>query len=108
MTKLALQRVSEFANRLRAYKVEIDGREVSRVRNGKRVEIEVAPGHHAMRLTIDWCSSNTVDFDAADEVLQFECGSNFKGLGLFRGVGNVMAGGDDYLWLRNTTEPESV
>ena len=107
MAKIVLQRVSEFSNWLRAYTIEIDGVEVGRIRNGKRIEIHVAPGRYAMQLKIDWARSNTLEFDAAHEVVQLECGSNYRGRWLFRGVGNVLTGGAEDLWLRNKSTKDS-
>jgi hypothetical protein len=43
---------------LRAYTVEIDGRDVGSLKRGETATFELASGDgHAVRLTIDWCSS---------------------------------------------------
>ena len=105
MSMLKLSRTSEFANWLRAYKIFIDGSEVARIRNGKEVTLDVPAGRHSMHLEIDWCSSNAVEFEMGDADLDFECGSNFTGWQLFRGVGKVVTDRGAYLWLRLKQEP---
>ncbi|MEZ0068468.1 hypothetical protein ABIA32_004493 [Streptacidiphilus sp. MAP12-20] len=44
---------------LRAYVVFIDGREVGRIRRGRQLEWAVEPGTHTVKLTVDWCSSES-------------------------------------------------
>ncbi len=101
MLKLRIKRIKAFADWLRAYKVVLDGEVVGQVRNGQQVEFDVAPGRHEVRLKIDWTGSNTVTFDAAQDPLDFECGSRFRGKDIFiRGPAHVLAPAGDYLWLR--------
>ena len=95
-----LERASEIADFLRAYKVVLDGNEVSRIRRGKEVTFEVAPGQHRLWLRIDWCESNALDFVSDGAALEFECGSNFGGWRAFLGMKHLVSSGPGYLWLR--------
>jgi hypothetical protein len=50
-------------DRLRSYVVMIDERALGRVRRGKEIVIDVPPGHHEVRIKIDWTGSRTVPVD---------------------------------------------
>ncbi len=52
-------------DKFRAYKIVVDGETVGSVRDGASAEVPVDPGHHTLRLTIDWASSPMVEFDIA-------------------------------------------
>jgi uncharacterized protein (DUF58 family) len=54
------------ADRRRAYAVEIDGSAVAAVRVGETVELVLAPGVHAVRMRVDWCSSRTLELELHD------------------------------------------
>jgi hypothetical protein len=64
-------------DRARAYRIFIDGTEVGKVSHGSTWKLAVPPGHHRMRLKIDWCRSRDVSFDAQPgEITSFRCGPN--------------------------------
>jgi hypothetical protein len=50
-------------DKLRAYKVLLDGVKVARIRRGETRTLEVSPGHHELRLAVDWCRSPIVRLD---------------------------------------------
>jgi hypothetical protein len=50
-------------DRLRSYVVMIDERASGRLRRGKEIVIDVPPGHHEVRIKIDWTGSPTVAVD---------------------------------------------
>lgn len=95
-----LKRASEIADLLRAYRIMVDGAEVGRIRSGKEVALDIAPGPHRIWLRIDWCDSNTLEFVDDGSPLELECGSNFAGWRTFLGVKHVVASSPGYLWLR--------
>ena len=97
---ILLKRPFAAADMLRAYKIVLDGRVVGTIRCGKTVQVAVSPGRHTLRLQIDWCYSNAVEFDNHGQALVFECGNNFSGMRLFSGVRHLVAPSGDYLWLR--------
>jgi hypothetical protein len=57
-------------DRLRSYVVMIDERPSGQVRRGKQIVIDVPPGHHEVRIKIDWSGSRTlpVDVEADQQV----------------------------------------
>jgi hypothetical protein len=66
MTNLTVARDSGYADRLRAYKIVLDGVVVGTIRNGETKTFSIVPGHHSLSLKIDWCGSKPVKFAAAD------------------------------------------
>jgi hypothetical protein len=65
-TKLVLTRESEWLNRLRGYKVFIDGQKVGAVKNGDTEEFLVQPGMHTLTCKIDWCGSRDYKFEVKE------------------------------------------
>jgi len=54
-------------DRLRGYKVVVDGKTVGKVGNGETVSFEIAPGHHEIYLKMDWKKSRPLSFSASDD-----------------------------------------
>jgi hypothetical protein len=62
-------------DRIRAYRVFIDGTEAGSVRHGSTWKLAISPGPHRMRMSIGWCHSQQVDFDVQlGETTWFRCG----------------------------------
>lgn len=78
-TMIRLKRDSGYVDRMRAYKVMLDGEQVAKIKNGEQIEIDVAPGNHELYLKIDWCQSNRIEFDLNKNAMEFECGSSLRG-----------------------------
>jgi hypothetical protein len=97
---IKLKRDSGYADRLRAYKVVLDGNVVGEVKNAQQIEIDTSQGKHQLFLKIDWCKSNVVEFesDGISDV-EFECGSNLRGLKILLGVLYVTFFRSKYIWL---------
>lgn len=64
-SKVTIVRGTAYVDRLRAYKVMVDGNEVGRIKNGETQSFPVAAGSHTLQLKIDWASSPDVGFDVA-------------------------------------------
>jgi hypothetical protein len=77
---LNIVRDSGYADRLRAYKVIVDGKTAGEIRNGETKEFPISSGQHELSLKIDWCGSKTIRFTVADgDVLRFDAKSNLRG-----------------------------
>ena len=76
---IKLKRASCFPDRLRAYKVILDGKMIGKIKNGEELEFNSPAGKHQLCLKIDWCSSNTIDFEMQGSQVEFECGSSLTG-----------------------------
>jgi hypothetical protein len=82
--QITVRRKTSYPDRLRAYKVRLDGVVVGSVRARDSVTIPVPPGKHSLVLRIDWCGSEQIDFEARpDEQIVFECGSSLTGWRMF-------------------------
>jgi hypothetical protein len=80
MALLKIVRDSGYADRLRDYKVVLDGKEAGKVANGETIEFPIPAGQHSLSLKIDWCGSNTIQFTALEEdVITFDARSNLRG-----------------------------
>lgn len=62
---LTVSRVSAHPNRLRAYRLFLDGKEIEALKNGRSINASVAAGTHTLVATVDWVRS---------EPLQLTCG----------------------------------
>src|SRR5258708_2235668 len=99
--QITVRRTTSYADRLRAYKVRLDGVVVGSVRARDSVTIPVAPGKHSLVLQIDWCGSDQIDFEARpEEQIVFECGSSLTGWRLLLALFYVVFKTKRYLWLR--------
>jgi len=50
-------------DRLRAYKVVLDGAVVGRVKRGESLVFDTSPGHHELHLAIDWGRSPKLELE---------------------------------------------
>jgi hypothetical protein len=99
-----IRRGKSYADRLRAYRIRIDGIVAASVGAGGSVSIPVAPGRHSLVLRIDWCGSEEIVFDAQpDEHLTFECGSSVAGWRILLLFYYAVFRTSGYLWLRRGT-----
>jgi hypothetical protein len=83
MSQIIVQRAaSRWHDRMRDYKVVVDGQAVARVGNGGSTTVAVMPGKHTVYMAIDWGRSKPLDVTVGPEqVVALECGPNVK-LGL--------------------------
>lgn len=61
------ERPSRFVNSLRSYDIELDHQTVASIASGESVELEVEPGLHTVRGTIDWCGSPPVEVELSED-----------------------------------------
>ena len=78
MPKLIIKRTSEWNNRMRGIVIFLDGKKIGVIRNGELKEFEIEPGEHNIKAKIDWCGSEKLLINLADnEVKKIEL-SGFK------------------------------
>jgi hypothetical protein len=95
---LKIVRDSGYADRVRAYKVIIDGTTIGEIRNGETKEFPISSGQHDLSLKIDWCGSKVVRFAVSDkDVLTFDARSNLRGLKLLAGLWYAFVAWSSYL-----------
>lgn len=73
MTGLRITRPRGWSDRIRAYRILVDGAEVGRIKESQTLDVELAPGDHRLEARIDWCAAKPLDISlAADEVVDIE------------------------------------
>jgi len=101
MATIQLVRDSGYADRLRAYKVVLDEKEIGEIRDGENKTFSIAPGQHELRCTIDWAGSNTIRFALAEnEVAVFSVTSSLRGLRIFLSLWYALIARNSYLCLK--------
>lgn len=100
---ITISRDSGYADRVRAYLVMVDGKELGRLKNGETKTFPLEPGTHKIVMKIDWCGSNTITFSLADgESARFTCGSSLRGTQMFFSLYYIIFARDQYLWLKQS------
>ncbi len=103
MAKLRIIRDSGYADRLRAYQVIVDSKQVGDLRDGQTKEFPVSAGQHQLSLKIDWCGSKTVLFSVAEgDTVTFHAKSSLRGAMVFAALWYALFDRHSYL----TIEPE--
>lgn len=78
MPKLAIKRPSEWNNLIRNYGIYLDGKKLGVVENNDIQIFNIDAGQHTLKAKIDWCGSQTIDFDIKDDDIQVFNISSFK------------------------------
>lgn len=74
-------------DRFRSYVILVDGKPVSKIKNGQRVEVPVSHGQHELRLKIDWATSQSLAFNAQPgDVIEFSCEPGGSAIGALPAV----------------------
>lgn len=98
MPFIKIHRESGWADAVRAYQIYVDDERKGEIRRGAAEDIFVPEGPHRLRLKIDWCGSNEIEFNLqTEETIEFECGNNTK---VFLALYYVLIAPNEYLWLR--------
>ena len=78
MTALKIYRESELSNKLRNYKIFIDGEFVGTIADGEAKDFAVSLGSHTVMAAIDWCSSPNVEVVLSKNEIKKMQVSSFK------------------------------
>jgi hypothetical protein len=97
---IKIKRDAGYVDRFRAYKVVLDGNVIGEIKNGQQGEFDIPPGNHQLHLKIDWCRSNIVNFETTGSLVDFECGSNLRGIKLLFAFLYATFLRSQYLWLK--------
>lgn len=102
--QITVQRTTSYADRLRAYKIKIDDVVVGKVKARDSVTMPIIPGRHSIVLRIDWCGSETIDFEVQPgQHVIFECGSSLQGWRILLVLLYITFLTNQYLWLHKTS-----
>ncbi len=64
MPRLRVVRDRGWVDKLRAYRIPLDGAEVGRISEGGELRREIGEGHHVIEARIDWCGNQPLGFEA--------------------------------------------
>ncbi len=67
--RVEIRRPRLHADRLRAYRILVDGQEVGRVRNGGTITIDLPSIAHVLQAKVDWCGSPLLRIEKSGENL---------------------------------------
>jgi hypothetical protein len=74
MPTLTLQRPRRFMNALRALRVQLDGTQILKLKNGEQQSVQIAAGSHTLTVRVDWMRSKPFHFvAAADDAISLVC-----------------------------------
>lgn len=106
MAVLRLTRDSGYADRVRAYQVILDDARIGEISNGEKREFPIPPGLHHLRLKIDWCGSNTVEFAASegDDPTMFQVKSSLRGRNVALALWYTLFDRNSYLRIEQPTK----
>jgi len=97
---LKIMRSSGRADRFRAYKIILDGKEVGEIGEEETKEFPTTSGQHEISLKIDWCGSNVVRFTASDgQVSMFDAKNNIRSFNRYRMLWQLFFARNTYLLL---------
>jgi hypothetical protein len=66
-------------DRIRRYRLLVDGKAVASLKRGQSVSVPVQPGHHRIWMRIDWCRSRILDVELGDnERIVLTCRSGVR------------------------------
>lgn len=97
---LTIKRIKCNCDITRKYKVNVDGKEVCSLKNGEEKSLNLENGKHIIKVTIDWCSSNEIEFNyTQNQNLIFLCHSSQKNKGAIAYLKNLTINKDSYITL---------
>jgi hypothetical protein len=92
---ITIRRSDQVADATRTYKILLDGAQIGQIRRGESKQFDAPLGRHTLQLKVDWCASQPLELDLAEEPMTFECGSNADKSSLA-----AFFKSKDYIWLR--------
>ena len=77
---LSLKRNSQWANRLRAFKILIDGKMVAKIKNKESIDLDLDPGVYRIQVKIDWCKTKALNITIQPyQTVRLETGCHYRG-----------------------------
>jgi hypothetical protein len=76
-SSIKIKRNKKYGDFLRPYEIILDGKNAGSIVQNQTISIAVDPGHHSLKMKIDWCGSEEINFNInPEEEIQFECENN--------------------------------
>jgi hypothetical protein len=101
LASITVTRDTGYADALRAYAVQINGKEVGKLMPGESATYRVPPGNHTLQASIDWCSSKPIPVAVQDGAnATFALHSALRGVWIFLALWYVVFDRSGYLVLK--------
>ena len=94
---LIVHRDEGWTDKLRKYKILLDGVEIGRLGEGEKLTHQVSEGLHVIRAKIDWCGSLPLSFDADTEDVVVTVKSALRGWRILLAIFYVIFNRHGYL-----------
>ncbi|MFZ1703687.1 MAG: hypothetical protein WAT79_05040 [Saprospiraceae bacterium] len=78
MPKINIQRTTGIMNKMRDFKILVDGTQVSTISSGETNEFDISPGRHRILCKVDWCTSPEIYLDFEEQDTKYLKISNYK------------------------------
>lgn len=99
MTTLTVQRDKGWTDKVRKYRILVDGVEIGRLGEGATLIHQVGEGPHVIQATVDWCGSQPLNFEAKSKDLVVTVKSTLRGWRVFLGLFYIIFNRHRYLIL---------
>jgi|SRR5690349_5035066 len=99
MVTLTVRRDKGWSDKLRKYRILLDGREIGRIGEGEVVRHPLTQGAHVIEARIDWCGSRPLEFEARATDKDVLVRSALRGWRLLFGLSYVLFNRRRYLTL---------
>lgn len=78
---IIIKRESAYADKLRKYKIVLDGKVIGELADGQSKSFDAKSGEHTLRMKIDWARSNEVKFQSTEnETIHFRTSNRMRGV----------------------------
>ncbi|MFC7444742.1 hypothetical protein [Mesoflavibacter profundi] len=68
MPTVTFNRISEYENRFRKIRLEVNGKLFTKINNGEIKKLELPYGKHYFQAKIDWCTSNILEVELIEDI----------------------------------------
>lgn len=68
MPIVTINRISEYENRFRKIRLEVNGKLFAKINNGEKQKLELPCGKHYIQAKIDWCTSNILEVELVEDI----------------------------------------
>jgi hypothetical protein len=76
-SSIEIKRNKKWADIFRSYQIILDGESAGVIDRDRSISIVVNPGHHSLKMKLDWCGSKELNFNISPgEKIMFECENN--------------------------------
>jgi hypothetical protein len=94
---LIVRRDKGWADKVRKYRILLDGADIGAIGEGEELRKEIAAGTHEVQARIDWCGSRRLKIEAHANDIAVQVSSALRGWRLFLASFYVLFRRNDYL-----------